>query len=68
MREPLPKSGVCPQPLTHSNPALLGNPHSRSLLMNLRKSRLREVCQVVQLIDRHNAGLEQEALLIPGSY
>jgi hypothetical protein len=52
----------------YSNPALLGNPHSRSLLMNLRKSRLREVRQVVQLIDRHNAGLEQEALLIPGSY
>ncbi|HWQ92605.1 MAG TPA: hypothetical protein VN673_13105 [Clostridia bacterium] len=48
-----------------SNPALLNQPISRSLLASLRQSTVPEVTQVVSLIDTHNAGLEQESLLLP---
>lgn len=47
-----------------SNRGLLGNKNSRALLANLRQSRVLEICTVLKLIDRHNAGLEQEALLL----
>jgi hypothetical protein len=42
---------------------LLQNDSARALLARLRGSGLQEVREVVALIDRHNAGLEQEALL-----
>ena len=48
-----------------SNPDLLDKANNRALLANLRKTSLPEIQQVLQLIDRHNAALEQEALLIP---
>ena len=47
-----------------SNRALLEKPNSRAVLANLRRSTMSEVRQVAALIDRHNAGLEQEALLL----
>ncbi len=47
-----------------SNPALLANPAARASLASLRQSTIPEVRQVVALIDQHNAGLEQEALLV----
>jgi hypothetical protein len=47
-----------------SNPALLQKPNSRTLLANLRRSVIPEVHAVVELMDRYNAGLEQEALLL----
>jgi hypothetical protein len=47
-----------------SNPDLLANPTARVLLATLRQSATPEVRQVVALIDPHNAGLEQEALLV----
>jgi hypothetical protein len=50
-----------------SNLALLANPAARASLANLRQSTIPEVRQVVALIDQHNAGLEQEALLIEDS-
>lgn len=43
---------------------LLGNRNSQAMLARLRKSELAEIRRVVGLIDRHAAGLEQEALLI----
>ncbi len=49
----------------HSNPRLLEGIQSRATLARLRGSALPEVRRVVALMDRHNAGLEQEALLIP---
>jgi hypothetical protein len=47
-----------------SNRALLGKPNSRGLLTSLRHSPGPEVHQVLELIHRYNAGLEQEALLL----
>lgn len=46
------------------NPDLLRKKMSQKLLQNLRASAEPEVARVVELIDRHNAGLEQEALLL----
>lgn len=47
-----------------SNRTLLKHVNSQSMLANLRRTALPEVRHVVALIDRHNAGLEQEALLL----
>lgn len=49
-----------------SNRTLLKNVNSQSMLANLRRTASPEVRQVVELIDCHNAGLEQEALLLHG--
>lgn len=49
----------------YSNPRLLDHAHSRDSLARLRSSHIPEVQAVCNLIDRHNAGLEQEALLLP---
>ena len=49
---------------TFSNRALLHNDRSQALLPRLRASGSPEVRRVVSLIDQHNAGLEQEALLL----
>lgn len=48
-----------------SNRALLKKLNSQAMLAQLRRWELPEIRRVVELIDRHNAGLEQEALLIP---
>jgi hypothetical protein len=48
-----------------SNRDLLKKLNSQAMLAQLRRSELPDVQRVVGLIDRHNAGLEQEALLIP---
>ena len=48
-----------------SNRGLLEKPHIRALLPKLRRSRVPEIRHVLELIERHNAGLEQEALLVP---
>jgi hypothetical protein len=47
-----------------SNRDLLKKLNSQAMLAQLRRSELPCVRRVVELIDRHNAGLEQEALLI----
>jgi hypothetical protein len=47
-----------------SNPALLRKARTRSMLAALRGSTVPEILHVVALIDRYNAGLEQESLLI----
>lgn len=47
-----------------SNRELLKKINSQAMLAQLRRSELPSVRQVVELIDRHNAGLEQEALLL----
>jgi hypothetical protein len=47
----------------YSNRRLLQKTNSQRLLSNLRRSTSVEVRRVVELIHRHNAGLEQEALL-----
>ncbi len=46
------------------NPKLLRKPISRAMLSNLRASKVEQVLQIVALIDKYNAGLEQEALLV----
>lgn len=46
------------------NRELLQFPATRRLLAKLRSVRIPEVCSVIDLIDRHNAVLEQEALLL----
>jgi hypothetical protein len=46
-----------------SNRELLKKRNSQAMLAQLRRSDLLAVRRVVELIDRHNAGLEQEALL-----
>lgn len=46
------------------NPELLQRPASQTLLPKLRQSGITEVEVVLDLIHRHNAGLEQEALLV----
>lgn len=48
----------------HSNRELLQKPSSQSLLARLRQSQRAEVRAVLKLIEQHNAGLEQEALLL----
>jgi hypothetical protein len=45
--------------------SLLDRPQSRALLARLRQSESPEIRQVLALIHQHNAGLEQEALLLP---
>ena len=45
-----------------SKRSLLDKANSRAMLANLRRSPVSEIRQVVELIDRYNAGLEQEAL------
>lgn len=47
-----------------SNRAMLSKPHNRAMLAGLQNSPLPEVRRVVALINEHNAGLEQEALLL----
>ena len=47
-----------------SNRTLLDKPKNRALLAKLRHSSIPEIQRVVELMDRHNAGLEQEALLL----
>lgn len=47
-----------------SNRELLKKSNSQTMLAQLRRSDSPVVCRVVALIDRYNAGLEQEALLI----
>jgi hypothetical protein len=47
-----------------ANRSLLDKERSRGILFRLRGSGSADVQQVVALIDRHNAGLEQEALLL----
>jgi hypothetical protein len=48
----------------HANGELLEKPSTQSLLAKLRQSQIAEVRIVLALIEKHNAGLEQEALLI----
>jgi hypothetical protein len=48
----------------HANRKLLEKSNSRSLMVKLRQSLLPNVRHVIALMDRHNAGLEQESLLI----
>jgi hypothetical protein len=48
-----------------SNPKLLTKANTQALLSQLRLSRITPIRYVTELIDRYNAGLEQEALLIP---
>jgi hypothetical protein len=48
----------------YSNRELLKKGNSQALLAQLRQSTLPAIRRVVELMDRHNAGLEQEALLI----
>ena len=50
-----------------SNRDLLKKVNSQAMLAQLRRSELPSVRRVVELIDRHNAGLEQEALLLDSS-
>ncbi len=46
------------------NRKLLEKPNNRAMLATLRRKRLAEIRRVVSLIDRNNACLEQEALLV----
>ena len=46
------------------NVELLRKPTSLSMLAQLRRSETPAIRRVIELIDRHNVGLEQEALLI----
>lgn len=46
------------------NRALLDKPNTRAMLAGLRECALPEVRTVLHLIHQHNAGLEQEALLL----
>jgi len=47
-----------------SNRKLLEKGNSQAMLAQLRRSNLPAIRRVVELIDRYNAGLEQEALLV----
>jgi hypothetical protein len=47
-----------------SNRALLDRGNSQAVLRYLRKSADRQIRAVLDLIDKHNAGVEQEALLL----
>ena len=46
------------------NRRILEKPNNRAMLATLRRNRLAEIRHVVALIDRNNACLEQEALLV----
>lgn len=48
----------------HANRNLLERPNSRSLMVKLRQSPLADMRRVIALMDLHNAGLEQESLLL----
>jgi hypothetical protein len=48
----------------HGNRELLQKPSTQTLLARLRRHLDKDVCAVLALIENHNAGLEQEALLI----
>jgi hypothetical protein len=48
----------------HSNRELLQKPSSQALLPKLRRNPSEEIRSVLRLIEKHNAGLEHEALLI----
>ena len=48
----------------HANFELLRKPSSQTFLAKLRSSQLPGIQSVLALIEKHNAGLEQEALLI----
>lgn len=48
----------------YSNRALLQRPNSQSLLAKLRSCPVPEIQPILTLMDRHNAGLEQEALFL----
>lgn len=48
----------------YSKRELLEKRNNQTMLATLRKSGLPEIRCLVELIDRHNAGLEQEALLV----
>jgi hypothetical protein len=48
----------------HSNRGLLAKANQQAVLAKLRRSQVPEVRVVLELIDRHNAGLEHEALLL----
>ncbi len=50
--------------LRFSKRSLLEMGNSQNVLRNLRKSPVFEIRPVLDLIDKHNAGLEQEALLL----
>ncbi len=47
-----------------ANGDLLRKRNSQAMLTRLREAKLPAIRRVVELIDRHNAGLEQEALLL----
>lgn len=47
-----------------SNRELLKKGNRQAMLAQLRHSNMHPICRVVGLINRHNAGLEQEALLL----
>jgi hypothetical protein len=48
----------------HANFELLQKSSSQNLLAKLRRCQLPEIQSVLALIEKHNAGLEQEALLL----
>ena len=48
----------------HANGELLQKPSTQLLLAKLRLSQIAEIRTVLVLIEKHNAGLEQKALLI----
>ena len=48
----------------YSNPELLKKRNSQAMLAKLRRSELPSTRRVVALMDRFNAGLEHEALLV----
>lgn len=52
----------------HSSPRLLEGMQSQAALARLRGHPMPEVQAVVDLIDRHNGGLEQESLLVPSMH
>ena len=47
-----------------SNRELLEKGNSQAMLVQLRRSDLSAIRRVIELMDRYNAGLEQEALLV----
>ena len=47
-----------------SKRSLVGDPHNQSVLRNLRQSPDPAIRAVLKFIDEHNAGMEQEALLL----
>jgi len=51
----------------YSKRKLLEKRKNQVLLTKMRKSDCSQIQEVVELIDKYNAGLEQEALLIDGN-